>query len=311
MTENILQKLLKLRRGNTPYGKAPHKPVMLLSILDMFDEGLIVENRVPILPELVAAFRDNWALLVTTQNRVNFNRPFYHLSGDKIWRLVGINGKEITTYIDSFKRFDETVAHGEFEASLFEALIIPEHRSVIRQALLDHYFPDTQARFLKRKKRKGYFQEVESSLLEEGNAVYQTLLTAANEEEQFVRKGVFKKVVPRIYNYTCAITGMRVDSIHNISMIDACHIIPFSRSGDDTIRNGIALCPNLHRAFDRGLVGIDSDYRVIVSKDLAENSQHPYSLRSFAGKPMQLPFAGTYHPHPENFAWHRAHVFLK
>lgn len=308
---DLLQKLIKLRRGNTPYGKAPHKPVMLLSMLDMFDEGLIVENRVPILPELVAAFRDNWALLVTTQNIVDFNLPFYHLSGDKIWRLIGVNGKEITAYIGSFKRFNETVAYGEFESSLFTALIVPEHRSIIRQALLDHYFPDTQAHFLQHRKENSYFQEIEASLLEEAGSSYKTLLQEADEESEFVRKGVFKKVVPRIYNYTCAITGMRVDSIHNISMIDACHIIPFSRSGDDTIRNGIALCPNLHRAFDRGLIGVDSKYRVIVSKDLAEDSKHPYSLRNFVNKPIQLPFADTYHPHPDNFAWHRAHVFRR
>jgi putative restriction endonuclease len=48
-------------------------------------------------------------------------------------------------------------------------------------------------------------------------------------------------------------------------MVDACHIIPFSISHDDTIRNGICLSPNLHRAFDRGLFTLTNDLEVKVS----------------------------------------------
>lgn len=33
-------------------------------------------------------------------------------------------------------------------------------------------------------------------------------------------------------------------AITNVSMVDACHIVPFSEGYDDTLTNGIALCPN-------------------------------------------------------------------
>ncbi|WP_379661331.1 HNH endonuclease [Pseudopedobacter beijingensis] len=45
---------------------------------------------------------------------------------------------------------------------------------------------------------------------------------------------------------------MRLSSTYGHHFIDACHIIPFSLTHDDRITNGIALCPNMHRAFDRG-----------------------------------------------------------
>jgi putative restriction endonuclease len=66
-----------------------------------------------------------------------------------------------------------------------------------------------------------------------------------------------------------------VDATINVTMVDACHIVPFSISYDDTITNGLALCPNLHRAFDRGLIAISDDYRVVVSegKSKAQNSK--------------------------------------
>lgn len=32
----------------------------------------------------------------------------------------------------------------------------------------------------------------------------------------------------------------------NAQLVDACHIVPFAISKDDTINNGISLSPNLH-----------------------------------------------------------------
>lgn len=32
-------------------------------------------------------------------------------------------------------------------------------------------------------------------------------------------------------------------------MVDACHVIPFAESFDDTITNGLALAPTLHRIY--------------------------------------------------------------
>jgi predicted restriction endonuclease len=39
-------------------------------------------------------------------------------------------------------------------------------------------------------------------------------------------------------------------------MVDACHIVPIGRHGSDHVTNGLSLCPNLHRAFDRGLLSV-------------------------------------------------------
>ncbi len=86
------------------------------------------------------------------------------------------------------------------------------------------------------------------------------------EEEIFVRSGLFKKTTPKIYNYSCCISGMKVETTINAQMVDACHIVPFSISKDDTIPNGISLSPNLHKAFDRGLITINKEYIVRVSR---------------------------------------------
>jgi putative restriction endonuclease len=129
----------------------------------------------------------------------------------------------------------------------------------------------------------GYITEITNEILQEGAETYRTRIQELKrrldedtyQEEIFVRCGIFKREVLRIYNHTCCISGLRVDATINVTMVDACHIVPFSISYDDTITNGLALCPNLHRAFDRGLIAISDDYKVVVSegKSKAQNSK--------------------------------------
>ena len=137
---------------------------------------------------------------------------------------------------------------------------------------------------------------------------YQRQIEKADEEDIFIRNGVFKKLVPSIYNNCCCISRMRVISTYNIQMIDACHIIPFAISHDDTIVNGIPLCPNLHRAFDRGLITVDEFYTVQVSPSFHEDEQ-AYSIKQYEGMQIVLPNERKYYPAIDNLAWHRKHVF--
>ena len=88
-------------------------------------------------------------------------------------------------------------------------------------------------------------------------------------------------------------------------MIDACHIVPFSESYDDTISNGIALCPNLHRAFDRGLISIDENYRVLVNPVFSESGISSHSIMQFKGQQIKLPDKQRYFPAQENLVFHR------
>ena len=124
------------------------------------------------------------------------------------------------------------------------------------------------------------------------------------QEEIYIRSNIFKKEVPKIYNYTCCISGLRIDVIDNISVIDACHIIPFSVGYNDSITNGIALCPNLHRAFDRGLITINERFQVIVNNNFSEPTNSPYSIKQFDKQFINLPNDTNFHPSIESLKHH-------
>ncbi|WP_433862857.1 HNH endonuclease [Sphingobacterium thalpophilum] len=97
-------------------------------------------------------------------------------------------------------------------------------------------------------------------------------------------------------------------STFKYNFIDACHIVPFAVTHVDRVTNGFALCPNLHRAFDKGLVSIDQDYRIMVSDHIDEQAEHPYCLSKLRGKPILLPQDHRYYPSQENLGWHRSYV---
>ncbi len=88
-----LSKFKKLRIDRA-HGLAPHKPILLLSILQSFKEHDIQDERIFITPELVAKFKTNWSLLVTTNHDCKFALPFFHLQSEKFWHLIPKPGFE-------------------------------------------------------------------------------------------------------------------------------------------------------------------------------------------------------------------------
>jgi putative restriction endonuclease len=124
--------------------------------------------------------------------------------------------------------------------------------------------------------------------------------------EREARCAYFKSRIPDIYNHTCAIL-LRLRSAQarqriiaaDTQMIDACHIKPWSTTKDDSIQNGIALTPTLHRAFDRGIVKINADYTVSVSKAISESGDSPFNLRQFDGAKILLPEREEWWPRVE------------
>jgi putative restriction endonuclease len=312
--DKYIHKVNNLNRGSTPFGKAPHKPILLITLIELIGKGLILNNKVYVDTELVGTFQENWRLLVNTLHQPDFTQPFYYLQSEKVngaplWTLNAKPGCQINSHIKSVNTLISVLDHGCFSAELFQYLSDPSSRNLVLINLLNTYFQDTQENYLENKRTgKGYLSDLEGFILNEPEVQYKTI-KIETEEDVYVRGGLFKKLVPKVYNNSCCITGMRLESTFGHNFIDACHIVPFSVSHDDKVNNGIALCPNLHRAFDRGLITVDTNYKVIISKHVSEEIIHPYSLSKFNEKQIVLPLSDRYYPSVENLEWHRENVF--
>lgn len=319
MLSTYIHYFSKLRR-DSKNGGAPHKPILLLSIIELVQKGEIINNRIEITPELVLKFKNNWSKLVTTNHHANFALPFFHMKSEPFWKLVTKTGMILpissSNSVKSFNSLKESIAFAEIDNELFLFMVDPISSAVIKENLLEKYFSETKNEL--QNKSYDLFNIIENQLVADSAVEYRsrieelknTLSKESFEEEVFVRSGVFKREVPKVYDYHCAISGMRIESTTNAQLVDACHIIPFSFSQDDTIPNGISLSPNLHRAFDRGLIAINDNYQLIISTAMKENDS-PYSIKQFIGKQLLLPSLEKFYPSLENLNWHYKNTFIQ
>jgi putative restriction endonuclease len=312
--------LTKLNRATKNGIKTPHKPILLLSILQLIRKGEITTNRIFITPELVLAFKSNWNALVTSNNICTFALPFYHLKSEPFWHLTYLrSGAGALKSISTLKSLNDNIAFAEIDQLLFHLMTDAFTNTLLENILVENYFPSTKASYFKETSEVQYTLELEikNQMVNDTREEYQTKMQSLEEvltdeeiqEERFIRGGIFKKEIPRIYNHQCCISGMKIQTTINAQMVDACHIIPFSMSNDDTISNGICLSPNLHRAFDRGLLTINEDYIVRISPSVNE-SNSPYGIIQFAGKQIDLPKEVKLYPSTQNLSWHRKECFV-
>ena len=91
--DDIRSKLRRLRRdrngdwSNETGGKAPHKPLMLLAVMDLIEAGTITKNVIPYDDRLLVAFDLYWRRCCGDRP-TNPLQPFWYLKGDGVWSLV-------------------------------------------------------------------------------------------------------------------------------------------------------------------------------------------------------------------------------
>lgn len=92
-----------------------------------------------------------------------------------------------------------------------------------------------------------------------------------------VRDAQFRGSVLDAYQSACAMCGL------GLSLVEGAHIYPASAPGSiDTVRNGIALCANHHRAFDRHQVTVlPDDLRVVFRPDFLPRASAGHAERLF------------------------------
>ena len=120
------------------------------------------------------------------------------------------------------------------------------------------------------------------------------------------RDRAFARHVQSAYSGRCAVTGIRLINGGGRPEAQAAHIRPVADRGPDSVRNGIALSSTVHWMFDRGLLSIDDDYRVIQAKSLVpeevQRLLHPSGM-------LIVPEAEHLRPHRQFLEYHRDNVF--
>jgi putative restriction endonuclease len=276
----------------------------LLSILDLLDRGLLAKNEVPLSPDLVRTFKRYFEAVRQRDDQPSIENPFYHLSGDGFWRLMPRQSERPVyepgnaSRIPTMRSLRET--YGRFDDNLWSELLTDPHsRHQLREALVARYFPE------KRPQIAAIAGEASPASKE-----------ATLRDEPSGRDGAFRSTILELYDHTCAACGLRVKLQDGFSLMDAAYIIPFRVSLDDRPNNGLALCPNHHRAMDEFLIAPCPD-RVHragiwrISQRLDERRDSRKDLISLLGKPVLEPAEQIFFPARESLRWREEHLTVK
>lgn len=135
------------------------------------------------------------------------------------------------------------------------------------------------------------------------NTVTNKIATSVDNMASLFNTVSFRDFIMVGYDNLCAITGtvIRYESYMNL---EAAHIKPKSHGGLFLPNNGMALCRDLHWAFDKGFFTLDDDLKVVVHPKI--ESEY---LNSFNGKQIRIPSNQFFVPDLDNVRYHRENVY--
>ena len=85
----------RVQRDITHGHKKPHKLVMLLAVLDLFDKRIVTENKIPLDDNLSKSFSNLFNLIRTDGDWKQPAPPFFHLRTSSFWKHKIKDGREV------------------------------------------------------------------------------------------------------------------------------------------------------------------------------------------------------------------------
>lgn len=148
--EKYLTKMRNLSVKITKGIKAPHKAVMLITIMDFIKEGKINSNKIYITDEIANTFQRNWDAFIGN-NKIFSSficspwTPFWHLKQDGFWHfrpLISLTDIETLApkgQTASVGKMRSVIKYAYLDAALYEILQDSVYRSKISEILFDTY----------------------------------------------------------------------------------------------------------------------------------------------------------------------------
>lgn len=154
-----IRKFQDLHRDSIPgrwtsisFDKAPHKPLLLLCIMDLYQQDLIRENRIEPTLHLEEMFNSYWRRLFGNDTTSTFALPFFHLQYDGFWRLEGTNGTQVSdpAIAKAPSPLRKNVAFAKLDPDLHDLLRQPEwNRHLWSVTITGSFEPEIHSRLIK------------------------------------------------------------------------------------------------------------------------------------------------------------------
>lgn len=278
--------------GNARF--APHKPLLLLCLIDLAEGGALTTPLVEKSPELRLRFDCYWGIVQGRWGgRPGLDLPFHYLANQGFWVPLREDGERSGA--------ESTTVRIRLAEEFFECLGDAEFRKAARFVLVKTWFPELE--------QQGLLAALGISKAEAKRQEFAWQARAPQEETRG-RDARFRIAVVTQYRFTCALSRYGLHTRSGGTLVEAAHIHSFAKSRNDNPENGLALTRNAHWMFDEGLWTADEKMRIVVAGEVfTEWGTEAAWLKSKHGSELFFSEGVTLRPAREHLAWHRANVF--
>ncbi|MCB9765557.1 MAG: HNH endonuclease [Alphaproteobacteria bacterium] len=297
---SFLRDLHSLRTWSREGVRAPHKPLVLLTALGRISRGEPRLARYGEVEPLLKELLDDFGPARASQAP---HRSFWRLATDgDLWEVPARDGHS-TPPMDAMRKVE-----GGFPEPV-DRLLRRRPDLVADAALLllvEHFPSSYHADLMDAVGLTAPLLDADTQRPIEDDP----LRWARSHRRQHDR--AFRQRVLIAHAHRCAVCGW---DAHLVSrrrgvvsvgavLLEATHVRWSSHDGPDTVDNGLALCVLHRKAFDRGLVALDSKHCILISPRLAGGDAVTDALKRHAGQPIGGPGVD-----PDHALWHREQVF--
>lgn len=319
--DEYIKKFTKLRidrvrnryDGSTNYS-APHKPFLLLVIIDLISQNKIRENFIEPSFDLVEAWNGYWNKIMSPIRKSTMAYPFERLKSDGFWHLMPNHGYDTehiynASSVSALRKYYKGAC---FDDDLFTFLRLKSGRKKLQSVLVNTYFSSETRPYVFEQAFINYGAYRHSKNLfkfPEQQTIFDKSLDS--NIQQKARDQGFRKAVVNLYEHRCSLCGLRMLTPEGYTAVEAAHIIPWSEDYDDRLTNGMALCKLCHWSFDMGLMGVGKEYEVLISKSVRIEKNILGHMLTLMDRPIFKPNKEKFWPDQKNLMWHREKIYLK
>lgn len=176
-------------RTNNKYGrKSPHKAILMLTVIELYEQNVLTDNEIFYDEKLKSMFLKVW-------NRVLPNEPLFHpeaylpfwyLQNDSFWHIIPIRGQEDilslmrdTNVKPSETKLKDSVRCAELDQDLYFLMTLPSGRSSLKRVLLETYTSLTERQIDKLSESVENVVDHSLSAIDE----YEQILSSPNNDE--------------------------------------------------------------------------------------------------------------------------------
>lgn len=141
--------LLRNLSTNNKYSrKSPHKAILLITVIEMYEKGLLSENIIRYDEQLKRQFENVWRKVLHEENLFQSSAylPYWYMQNERFWHIVPKKSREdiLSLFRDnhvkpSEKKLYECVDYAELDDDLYFLMTIPSGRSSLKRVLLESY----------------------------------------------------------------------------------------------------------------------------------------------------------------------------